>query len=62
MVEAMEVENDDFDLAEKIDEFILWNPKKDESSLEDEPSVEDESSLDDESSGSGALQEPVLGS
>ena len=28
----------DFDLAKKIDDFILWNPKNDESSLEGTPS------------------------
>ena len=27
----------DFDLAEKIDEFILWNPKNEDSSLEGTP-------------------------
>ena len=27
----------DFDLAKKIDDFILWNPKNDESSLEGTP-------------------------
>ena len=28
----------DFDLAKKIDDFILWNPKNDDSSLEGTPS------------------------
>ena len=28
----------DFDLAKKIDDFILWNPKNEESSLEGTPS------------------------
>ena len=28
----------DFDLAKKIDDFILWNPKNDASSLEGTPS------------------------
>ena len=28
----------DFDLAKKIDDFILWNPKNDESSLDGTPS------------------------
>ena len=27
----------DFDLAKKIDEFILWNPKNEDSSLEGTP-------------------------
>ena len=28
----------DFDLAKKIDEFILWNPQDEKSSLEGTPS------------------------